>query len=127
MERILDWIRSFPRWLQYGFLSVIAAGIIYLVGYFIEPLKFIRGLVTAPIGLVVLQSLIRSLLTQPSRSQLNFLTIFSFTGYYFLIGALLGKITKKIVWAVIIWLAVFIVGYIIAIIGFIWYLSQINL
>ncbi len=103
----MEKIRSWPRWLQYGFLSVIAAGILYLVGFLIEPLSFIS------FGIVAPSVIIWSLPTALSESIILSITIH--LGYWFLIGALLGRFIKKEVWAALIWLIVQIFGGILSI------------
>ena len=100
-------IRSWPRWLQGGVLSVFAAGILYLVGFLIEPLSFISFGVVAPS--IIIMSL------PPALSESIFLVITFHIGYWFLLGALLGKFIKKEVWAALIWLLVQIFGGILSI------------
>ena len=103
----MEKIRSLPRWLQGGLLSVIATVVLYLVGFFIEPLSFISFGIVAPS--IIVMSL------PPVLSESIILSIIIHIGYWFLIGALLGRFIKKEVWAALIWLAVQIFGGIIAI------------
>lgn len=102
MNRIVDWIRSWPRWLRYGFLSVIGAGIL------LSPL-----LITGNQNIISLGSFAPMLLLSLLPGVLSesiILSIPIILGYWFLVGALLGKFTKKFVWAAIIWLLVHIIG-----------------
>ena len=100
-------IRSWPRWLQGGLLSVVAAGVLYLVGFLIEPLSIISFGIVAP-------SII-AMAISPILPESIFLSITIHLGYWFLIGALLGRYIKNLGLATIIWLAVQIFGGIIAI------------
>ena len=103
----MDKIRSWPRWIQGGLLSVVAAGILYLVGFLIEPLSFISFGVVAPS--VIIWSL------PPALSDSIILSFTIHLGYWFLIGAFLGRFIKKEVWAALIWLVVQIFGGILSI------------
>jgi hypothetical protein len=103
----MDKIQSWPRWLQLGFLSVVAAGILYLIGYLIEPLAIFSFGIVAP-------SII-SMSLSPVLPESIYLFIAIHLGYWFLIGAFLGRFIKNLGLATIIWLVVQIFGGIIAI------------
>ena len=103
----MDKIRSWPRWLRGGLLSVVAAGILYLVGFLIEPLAILSFGIVAP-------SII-SMSLSPVLPESIFLFIAIHLGYWFLIGALLGRFMKSLGLATIIWFVVQIFGGIIAI------------
>ena len=103
----MDKIRSWPRWLQLGFLSVVAAGILYLVGFFIKPLSILSFGIVAP-------SII-SMSLSPVLPESIFLFIAIHLGYWFLVGALLGRVIKSLGLATIVWLVIQIFGGIIAI------------
>ena len=103
----MDTIRSWPRWLQGGLFSVVAAGILYLVGYLIEPLAIFSFGIVAP-------SII-SMSLSPVLPESIYLFIAIHLGYWFLIGALLGRFIKNLGLDIIIWLVIQIFGGIIAI------------
>ena len=103
----MDKIRSWPRWIQGGLLSVVAAGILYLVGFLIEPLAILSFGIVAP-------SII-SMSLSPVLPESIYLFIAIHLGYWFLIGALLGRFMKSLGLAAIIWLVIQIFGGIIAI------------
>ena len=103
----MDNIRSWPRWLQGGLFSVVAAGILYLIGYLIEPLSILSFGIVAP-------SII-SMSLSPVLPESIYLFIAIHLGYWFLIGALLGRIIKSLGLVIIIWLVFQIFGGIIAI------------
>lgn len=103
----MDTIRSWPRWLQGGIFSVVAAGILYLVGYLIEPLAIFSFGIVAP-------SII-SMSLSPVLPESIYIFIAIHLGYWFLIGAFLGRFIKNLGLTTIIWLVVQIFGGIIAI------------
>ena len=103
----MDNVRSWPRWLQGGLLSVVVAGVLYLVGFLIEPLSIISFGIVAPSVIFMAIS--------PVLKESIFLYITIHLGYWFLIGALLGRYFKSLGLATIIWLAVQIFGGIMAI------------
>jgi hypothetical protein len=103
----VDKIRNWPRWLQGGLLSVVAAGILYLVGFLIEPLAMISFGIVAPS--IIFLSL------PPGLPESIFLYVAIHLGYWFLIGALLGRFIKSLGLITIIWFTVQIFGGIIAI------------
>jgi cellulose synthase/poly-beta-1,6-N-acetylglucosamine synthase-like glycosyltransferase len=103
----MDIIRSWPRWLQGGFFSVVVAGILYLVGFLIKPLAIFSFGIVAP-------SII-SMSLSPVLPESIYLFIAIHIGYWFLIGALLGRFIKNLGLTTIIWLVVQIFGGIIAI------------
>ena len=103
----MDIIRSWPRWLQGGFFSVVVAGILYLVGFLIKPLGIFSFGIVAP-------SII-SMSLSPVLPESIYLFIAIHIGYWFLIGALLGRFIKNFGLTTIIWLVVQIFGGIIAI------------
>ena len=103
----MDTIRSWPRWLQGGLFSVVAAGILYLVGYFIEPLAIFSFGSVAPT--------IISMSLSPVLPESIYIFIAIHIGYWFLIGAFLGRFIKNLGLTTIIWLVVQIFGGIIAI------------
>ena len=103
----MDTIRSWPRWLQGGLFSVVAAGILFLVGYLIEPLAIFSFGIVAP-------SII-SMSLSPVLPESIYIFIAIHLGYWFLIGALLGGFIKNLGLDIIIWLVVQIFGGIIAI------------
>ena len=86
---------------------MVAAGILYLVGFLIEPLSIFSFGIVAP-------SII-SMSLSPVLPESIYLFIVFHLGYWFLIGTLLGKFIKNLGLATIIWLAVQIFGGIIAI------------
>lgn len=114
LERTIDKIRSWPRWLRYGLVSGAAA----LIQYTIVFLFSFPGVLFLNLGLYTPLLLI-------GRERLAYFTVWQgnvFTlVFWFLLGGLLGRLPYKLWVAVLLWFLVQIIGvFIITLVGYIY-------
>ena len=94
--RKMEKIRSWPRWLRFGLLSGFVASIIYMAGLFMAVnLSDFFGIINS--GVVIPAIFIGLIIGRgvPSHA-FHWQDVVLALGFWFLVGALLGKFTKSI-------------------------------
>jgi len=99
IEKTINW----PRWVQYGLLSGVATFLILLGQY--TDFSILSGIGFGPIAPLALITDLGSL-----HFPLPLPELIAVVGFWSLLGALLGVITRKFVRAALIWLTAQILG-----------------
>ena len=107
MDKIRDKIQSWPRWVRYGLVSGTTALIRHLFNYVVSPISCINLISFGTLAPFYWFEVLTGIGRLPELIELG-ITL----GFWSLLGGLLGKLTDKLGYAVLIWCVIqIIMGY----------------